>query len=129
MVKRLSQLCKGMGIPCTMEDGSTFTVERNFRMDLVFHAGALVDTRSARYRDKGLLLYINFVEVQAVSHLPHSSTSNGVTAAAAKTRKQTHYEGSFDPRGISLNTFAVESFEHLGKQAESFRFELAVHMI
>ncbi|CAN0032500.1 unnamed protein product, partial [Choristocarpus tenellus] len=43
MVKRLHQLCKGMGIPCTTEDGSPFTVDRNIRMDLVFHAGALAD--------------------------------------------------------------------------------------
>ncbi|CAM9974288.1 unnamed protein product [Choristocarpus tenellus] len=78
MVKRLSQLCKGMGITCTMEDDSPFTVHRNLRMDLVFHAGALVDDGSAPYQDKGLLLDVAFAEVQAISHLPQSPTSSVV---------------------------------------------------
>ncbi|CAM9204927.1 unnamed protein product [Choristocarpus tenellus] len=63
MVKRLSQLCKGIGILCTMEDGSPFTVDRNFCMDLVFHAGALADAGSAPYWDKGLLVDVMFAEV------------------------------------------------------------------
>ncbi|CAM9790846.1 unnamed protein product [Choristocarpus tenellus] len=78
MVKHLHQLCKGMGIPCTMEGGSPFTVDRNLCMDLVFHTGALAGAGTAPYRDKGLLLDITFAEVQATSHLTHSSTSNGV---------------------------------------------------
>ncbi|CAN0048633.1 unnamed protein product [Choristocarpus tenellus] len=120
MVKCLGQLCKGMSIPCTMENGSPFTVDRNFRTDVVFHAGALMDAGSGSYRDKGLLLDVMFAEAQAASHLLHSSTSNSVAAAAAEARKCTHYEGSFDPRSYNINTFMVASFGRLGKQAERF---------
>ncbi|CAM9649175.1 unnamed protein product, partial [Choristocarpus tenellus] len=84
MVKRLGQLCKGTDISCTVEDGSPFTVDWNIWMDLVFYAGALADIRSALYQDRGLLLDGTCAEVQAASHLPNSSTSNGVAAAAAE---------------------------------------------
>ncbi|CAM9434441.1 unnamed protein product, partial [Choristocarpus tenellus] len=98
-------------------------------MDLVFHAGALADAGTAPYWDKGLLLDVTFAEVQTASHLPHSSTSNGVAAAAAEAQKRTHYEGSFDPRSYNLNTFTVERFGRLGKQAECFLDELGTHMV
>ncbi|CAM9214322.1 unnamed protein product [Choristocarpus tenellus] len=111
-----------------MEDGSPFTVDWNFSMDLVFHAGVLADAGRAPYRDKSLLLDVTFVEVQATSHLPLSSTSNGVAAAAAEARKHTHYECSFDPHSYNLNAFAVESLGRLSKQAECFPEELATHI-
>ncbi|CAM9381116.1 unnamed protein product, partial [Choristocarpus tenellus] len=81
-----------MGIPCTIEDSRTFTANRNLHMDLVFHAEPLADARTAPYRDKGLLLDVTFAEIQATSHPTHSSTSNGVAAAAVKAQKHTHYE-------------------------------------
>ncbi|CAM9551611.1 unnamed protein product, partial [Choristocarpus tenellus] len=78
---------------------------------------------------KGLLLDVTFVEVQATSHLAHSSTRNGVAAAAAEVQKRTYYEDSFDPCSYNLNSFTVESFGCLGKQAEWFLDELATHMV
>ncbi|CAN0039059.1 unnamed protein product [Choristocarpus tenellus] len=102
MVKRL-----GMGTHLTMEDGIPFTVDWNFRVDVVFHAGVLVDAGSAPYWGKGLIPDVSFAEVQAVSRLPHSSTSNGVPAAAAEEQKHTHLEGPFDPRSFGSKYLGV----------------------
>ncbi|CAM9947560.1 unnamed protein product [Choristocarpus tenellus] len=89
----------------------------------------MADAGTAPYWDKGLLLDVTFAQVQVTSHLTHSSTSNGVAAAAAEAQKRTHYEGSFDLRSYNLNTFAVASFGCLDKQAECFLDELATHMV
>ncbi|CAN0039749.1 unnamed protein product [Choristocarpus tenellus] len=105
------------------------TLDRNIFMDLVFHAGELADARSAPYRDQCLLLDITFAELQAASHLPHSSTSNSVVGVAAEERKYTHYKGSLDPHTYNLNTLAVGNFECLSKQAEGFLDELATHKL
>ncbi|CAM9702723.1 unnamed protein product, partial [Choristocarpus tenellus] len=78
---------------------------------------------------KGLLPDVTIAEVQATSHLALSSTSNGVAAAAAEMQKRTHYEGPSDPRSYNLNTFGVECFGRLGKQAECFLDELATHKV
>ncbi|CAM9348147.1 unnamed protein product [Choristocarpus tenellus] len=118
-----------MGIPCTMEDGSPLTVDQNFHLDAVFHAGTLVD---APCQDKGLLLNVNvtFTEVQVASHLPHSSTSNGVAAVVgAEPQKRTHYEVSFESCSFNLDTFKGGSFGRLGKQAKKILDELATHAV
>ena len=101
-------------------------------MDIVTRPGALSNSSSAEYRNKGILLDVTHADPQAQVHLRNgSATSDGTAAQASEARKRQHYARpghvSFDERSFKLTTLAVESFGRLGEEGCEFIDELATH--
>ena len=124
----LSRALNGLRVKHDVESGAPFTGEQNLSMDIVTRPGALSNSSSAEYRNKGILLDVTHADPQAQVHLRNgSATNDGCAARTSEARKRQHYARpghvSFDERSFKLTTLAVGG----GKLWPPWRRGLRVH--